>query len=252
MLAIVRRQKIAEIIHKDRKVYVSDLSQLFSVTEETIRRDLEKLESEGLLTRTYGGAITSQHTNEDLPFPLRTTMNLESKQVIAAKAATLINDGDTIAIDASTTCSELMQTLGKSKVDLTVITNSVKIPCDFISSKFNIISTGGTLRAHSFALTGPVAQSTIENYYVDIAIMSCKSLSLDKGIMESNEPEGEIKKKMIQQAEKTILLVDHSKFDKTSFVKLFEFDSFNYIVTDREPASVWMELFRKYDIQVIY
>lgn len=252
MLGIERRQKIAEIIHRDRKVYVSDLSQLFNVTEETIRRDLEKLESEGLLTRTYGGAITNQHTIEDLPFPTRTTMNLESKQIIAVKAADLINDGDTIVIDASTTCLELMQTLKKSKQDLTVITNSVKIPSDFIYSDFNIISTGGTLRAHSFALIGPVAQNTIENYYVDIAVMSCKSLSLDKGIMESNEPEGEIKKKMIQQAEKTILLVDHTKFDKTAFVKLFEFEDFDYIVTDREPSNEWLELLRKHNIQLIY
>lgn len=252
MLGIERRQEIAEIINKDRKVYVSKLSELFDVTEETIRRDLEKLENEGILTRTYGGAITNQHTIEDLSFPTRTTMNLEHKQIIAEKAADLINDSDTIMIDASTTCLELMQKLKKSKKDLTVITNSVKIPNDFIGSNFNIISTGGSLRAHSYALIGPVAQNTIKNYYVDITVMSCKSLSLDKGIMESNEPEAEIKKKMIQQAEKAVLLVDHTKFNKTAFVKLFDFADFDYIVTDREPAEAWMDLFKKHNIQVIY
>jgi len=251
MLALERRQHIIEIIGKDRKVHVPALSQLFSVTEETIRRDLEKLENEGHLTRTYGGAILNQHTNEDLPFPARTSINHEIKQAIAQKAASLIKDGDTIMLDASTTCLELMHSIINKK-SLTIITNSVKITHDFIDSNFTIISTGGVLRAHSLALTGPAAHNTLQNYFVDMAIISCKGLSLNKGVMESNEPEGQLKKSMIEQAEKVILLADHTKFNQTAFIKLFDFDRITYVVTDEVPDNEWLDFFATHDIQVIY
>jgi len=251
MLAIERRQKIVEFIHQDRKVYVSNLSQLFNVTEETIRRDLEKLENENMLTRTYGGAILNQHTNEDLPFPTRKSINGELKQKIALKAAHLINNGTTIMMDTSTTCLELMPLL-QDKRDITIITNSIKIPHDFSTSNFNIISTGGTLRAYSLALVGPVSQHTLHNYHVDMTIMSCKGLSLNKGITESNEPESELKKEMVKQAKKVILLADHSKFDKIAFIKILDFNDIDYLITDCEPTVDWMELLAKHNIQVIY
>lgn len=251
MLGIERRQKIVEIIQQDKKVYVSNLSQLFQVTEETIRRDLEKLENEDMLTRTYGGAVLNQYILEDLPFQTRTSMNHEIKQNIAAKAAKLINDNDTLIIDASTTCLELVQSL-QGKKGITIITNSIKIPYDFISSSFNIISTGGTLRAHSLALVGSAAQNALKNYYVNMAVISCKGLSLDKGIMESNEPESEFKRKMIEQAEIVVLLADHTKFNKTGFVKLLDFNEIDYIITDCEPANDWLELFKTHNIKVIF
>ncbi|MBP2664833.1 MAG: transcriptional regulator, DeoR family [Firmicutes bacterium] len=251
MLAVERRQTIIDLIRKEQKVYVPHLSQQFNVTEETIRRDLEKLENTGILTRTYGGAILTQHTNEDLPFPTRTIMNHELKQAIAQKAAKLISDDDTIMVDASSTSLELIHAI-KNKRNLTIITNSVKITHDFVGAPFTIISTGGILRPHSLALTGPVAHSSLQNYYVDIAIMSCKGLSLDKGIMESNEPESELKKSMISQAEKVILLADHTKFDKTAFIKLFGFEDIDYIVTDSKPSDEWANHLQKHYIELIY
>jgi len=251
MLAIERRQKIVEIIQTDRKVHVSNLSQLFDVTEETIRRDLEKLENDNMLTRTYGGAVLNQHTSEDLSFPTRKSINSELKQKIALKAAQLINNGTTIMMDTSSTCLELLPIL-QDKRDITIITNSIKIPHDFSNSDFNIISTGGTLRAFSLALVGSAAHNTLQNYYVDMTIMSCKGLSLDKGIMESNEPESELKKRMVKQAEKVILLADHTKFNKTAFIKLFDFSYIDYVITDCEPAANWMDLFKEHNIQVIF
>ena len=251
MLGIERRQKIVEFIQKDRRVYVANLSQLFDVTEETIRRDLEKLESENLLTRTYGGAVLNQHTNEDLPFPKRKSTNRELKQKIALKAVDLINDGDTIMMDTSSTCLELLEAL-QCKRDLTIITNSIKIPYDFAHLNFNIISTGGVLRSHSLALVGPIAHDTLQKYYVDMAVMSCKGISLDKGVMESNEPESELKKSMLNQAEKFILLADHTKFNKTAFIKFCSLRSVDYIVTDTKPSEKWLELSESQKIEFLY
>ena len=251
MLGIERRRKIMERLNLDKRVYVNELSTFFHVTEETIRRDLEKLESQDLLRRSYGGAVLNEHTNEDLSFIKRTTINSGDKSVIADKAISLIEDGDTIMIDSSTTCLALMQHL-KQKRDLTIITNSIRLINDFVNSPFTMISSGGVLRANSFALTGASACDTLRKYYVDVSIISCKGLDREKGLMESNEAESSIKQIMLQQAKRTILLADHSKFSKTAFIKTCDFSDLAAIVTDINPGEVWAEFLAKQQVRLIY
>lgn len=251
MLAAERRQLIIEYAKRDKRVLVSELSQQFNVTEETIRRDLEKLEKEGIVTRTYGGAITNEHTNEDLPFATRKSTNSEIKQAIAQKALKYIQDGDTLMMDPSSTSLELLKLLHSYK-KLTVITNSIHMLHESIHSGLNIISTGGSLRASSLSLVGTIAKDTVSKYNVDTVILSCKALSLEKGVMDSNEPECELKKSMIPQSAKVLLLADHSKFDKTAFVKLMDFEQIDVLVTDREPSEEWLNMLHEYGVEVVY
>lgn len=251
MLGLERRQKIMEKIRLDRKVYVSELAKSFKVTEETIRRDLEKLESQDLLRRSYGGAVIAESTSDELSYTRRSTINSESKLAIAEKAASLIHDGDTIMMDSSTTCQALPQRL-KGQRDITVITNSIRLMSDFTNSGFKMICTGGTMRESSCALTGSIACQTLSKYYVDFAFISCKSIDLKKGIMESNESESRVKSVMMQQARKTILLVDHSKFDKTAFVKCDDFEHIDTVVTDDAPSKEWQEYFSEHHISLIF
>ncbi|WIV21280.1 MULTISPECIES: DeoR/GlpR family DNA-binding transcription regulator [Paenibacillus] len=250
MLAAERRQMIIDIANKDKRVLVSELSHKFQVTEETIRRDLEKLEKEGVLTRTYGGAIMNRHSNEDLPFYTRHATNLHIKQEIAQKALSYIHNGDTLMMDPSTSSIELLKILNMRQ-GLTVITSSIILQ-EFAASGHQIISTGGTLRAPSMSLVGTVAHETARKYHVDKFIMSCKALSLDHGIMDSNEAECELKRKMIQQAEQVILLADHTKFDRTAFVHLSHFDNIDVVITDQEPSDPWKQLFQEHEIELIY
>lgn len=251
MLGLERRQKIMEKIRLDRKVYVSELAKSFKVTEETIRRDLEKLESQDLLRRSYGGAVIAESMSDELSYTRRSTINSESKLAIAEKAASLIHDGDTIMMDSSTTCQALLQRL-KGQRDITVITNSIRLMSDFTNSGFKMICTGGTMRESSCALTGSIACQTLSKYYVDFAFISCKSIDLKKGIMESNESESRVKSVMMQQARKTILLVDHSKFDKTAFVKCDDFEHIDTVVTDDAPSKEWQEYFSEHHISLIF
>lgn len=251
MLGLERRQKIMEKIRLDRKVYVSELAKSFKVTEETIRRDLEKLESQDLLRRSYGGAVIAESTSDELSYTRRSTINSESKLAIAERAASLIHDGDTIMMDSSTTCQALLQRL-KGQRDITVITNSIRLMSDFTNSGFKMICTGGTMRESSCALTGSIACQTLSKYYVDFAFISCKSIDLKKGIMESNESESRVKSVMMQQARKTILLVDHSKFDKTAFVKCDDFEHIDTVVTDDAPSKEWQEYFSEHHISLIF
>lgn len=250
MLGLERRQKIMEKIRLDRKVYVADLAKAFKVTEETIRRDLEKLEAQDLLRRSYGGAILTESTSEDLSYKRRSTINSESKLAIAEKAARLIQDGDTIMMDSSTTCQALLQRLKEQK-DITIITNSIRLMNDFMGSGFKMICTGGTMRESSCALTGSITSQTLEKYFVDFAFISCKGIDREKGIMESNESESRIKSIMIRQARKAVLLVDHSKFDKTAFVKCDDFSQIDTIVTDQLPAKEWQDFFHDQHLELM-
>ncbi|MGF7045622.1 DeoR/GlpR family transcriptional regulator of sugar metabolism [Paenibacillus sp. DS2015] len=251
MLAAERRQKTIDLIHQDKRVLVADLSKMFDVTEETIRRDLEKLEKEGIVSRTYGGAMLNRHTNEDLPYTTRNTINMDMKRDIALKALMLINDGDTLMVDPSSTSFEFVKTLG-NKSNLTLITNSINILHEFANTNLNIISTGGSLRYRSLSLVGPISQETVQKYNVDTVIMSCKGLSLDKGVMDSNEPECVLKQHMIRQADRIILLADHMKFDKIAFVKLVDLARIHYLITDQKPSDPWLELLAKHNVEVIY
>ena len=250
MLGLERRQQIMEKLRLEGKVYVSELAKIFKVTEETVRRDLEKLEGQDLLRRSYGGAVLSEHTNEDLSYAKRSSINSESKLSIAAKAMSLIGNGDTVMVDSSTTCYALLQQL-KGKKKLTVITNSIRVMSDFLSSDFTLICTGGTVRTNSCALTGPLACQALSGYYVDFALISCKGLDQKKGLMESNESESEIKELMMNQARKTLLLADHSKFNKTAFVKFAGFEHITTLVTDTPPSPDWQQFLSEKQVQLI-
>ncbi|EGO65539.1 DeoR family transcriptional regulator [Acetonema longum DSM 6540] len=251
ILGIERRQQIMEHLLQDNKVYVGSLSKIFKVTEETIRRDLEKLENEGLLQRSHGGAVLKEPTGEDFSFAKRAAVNCPFKQNLAEKAKFLINDGDTIMVDSSTTALTLMHLLVNKK-NITIITNSIKLLNDFADANFKMISCGGDLRTHSCALVGTAACRALTRYYVDFTVISCKGIDREKGIMESNEAESHIKQQMIRQAKSKLLLVDHTKFDKIAFTKTMDFNEIDYIVTDQEPDALWVSFLRKQNVKLIY
>lgn len=102
------------------------------------------------------------------------------------------------------------------------------------------------------SLVGPVAHDTIQRYNVDTAVISCKGIDMERGITDSNEPECELKKYMLRQANKVILLADHTKFDKTAFTKLIELGQIDFLITDRQPSEVWLKRLNKENIELLY
>lgn len=250
VLGIERRQLILEKLRRDQKVFVADLSDSLQVTQETIRRDLEKLENQGLLQRSHGGAVLVTPGNEDLSFARRTADNYGLKQKIAKKAAGLVRDGTSLMADSSSTVLALFELL-QSKRDLTVVTNSIKLISDYAGAGMELISTGGNLRAHSLSLVGNAACRTLMTYNVDLAIFSCKGLDRTHAVTESNEPEAVVKQVMSRQAKNRVLLADHSKFDQVVFARTLEFIEIDYVITDAEPSRKWLDLFKEHDIQLI-
>lgn len=251
MLGIERRRRIMERLNAEKKVYVPDLAQEFNVTEETIRRDLERLEHEDLLRRSYGGAVLNERTAGALSFARRSFINSEDKNTIAAKAAKLIENGATIMLDASTTSLALLPQL-KGKKDITIITNSARALIEGADLPCTMLSSGGTLRPHSLALTGPSACSMLSDHYADFAFLSCKGLDREQGVMESSEEENAVKQMMLHQSHQLILLADHSKFNQKAFVKTCSFDAIHALVTDNEPDMIWERFCAKEKIRLIY
>lgn len=252
MKAFERRDLIIKELYKHRKVHVAQLAHQFSVSEETIRRDLDKLDKEGIAKKNYGGAILNAHTNEDPPYVSRHQVNIEAKRSIADHVLQLINDGDSLVTDTSSTAFEALRRMTEEKNNLTIITNSLVVLSEFQHSGHKLISTGGILGPETSSFVGPTASQTIRKYNVDVALFSCKALSMTGGLSDSNEEESELKVLMQQQANKVILLVDHSKFDRTAFIQLFSFDRVDYIVTDQKPSEEWIHFLNNYHVSLIY
>lgn len=252
MLALERRNLILEKLQTEKRVVVSELSQLYDVSEETIRRDLDKLEKEGFATKSYGGAVINEDIGIDLPFNVRKNQNVVGKQKMAEIAASLVQDGDHLFLDASTTAVFIAKAL-KDKERLTLITNSIEILIELSDvSGWNIISTGGTMKEGYLAFLGAGAENAIRSYYVDKVFFSCKALDPERGIMESQEPFGSTKKAMLSSARKKILVVDSSKFDQTAFAVAGSLRDVDVVITDKCPDERWLAYFQDLGIECRY
>ena len=167
MLAIERKNEILNKLRTEQRVLVSDLAAHYNVTEETIRRDLDKLEKDGYATKTYGGAIWGNITKSDLSYTIRNKTNVEAKNEIAELVSTLIEDGDHLMMDDSSTSLFTARRL-KEKKDLTIITNSVGLVVELAGMEtWTILSTGGQLKRESLALVGARSLDALRCYHAE-------------------------------------------------------------------------------------
>ena len=251
MLAVERRQKILDLVYRQRTVQVTDLSKFFGVTEETIRRDLQALDGSGLLSRKHGGAIARETEAEDLPYRMRQITNIEAKRKIAALAATLVHDTNAVMIDSSSTAFEVLSALRDHR-DLTLITNSVRIAAEPGATQHSIVSVGGELRKQSMTFVGTLATQAIAKFNADIALISCKAISISGGVMDASLPDAEVKRAFIAAARKVCLLVDGDKFDGSALTSVCPVDQINAVVTDRQPSDAWIKHFQMLGIPILY
>lgn len=252
MLAIERRNAILEKLQAERRVVVSELSQIYKVSEETIRRDLEKLENDGFVIKSYGGAVINENANVDLPFNIRKKRNVISKKKIAEVISSRIKDGTSIMLDASSTAVYIAKAL-KERKNLTLITNSIEILIEmFDTPNVNVLSTGGAMREGSFALVGPQTDKMLKSYHVDVAIVSAKGFDLETGMTDTEELHANNKKTMLHAGREKVLAVDSSKFGKTAFTEIGTLEDISMVVTDAKPDEVWLQAFKEYGIECIY
>ncbi|WP_366247116.1 DeoR/GlpR family DNA-binding transcription regulator [Terribacillus aidingensis] len=248
MLVAERQRKIVELVNERASVRVTELSSLFHVTEETIRRDLEKLEREQLLHRSHGGAVRIEEGATEIAHEAREVMRMQEKQAIAKAAVSEIQTGERIILDASTTAWYMAKEL--PNMPLTIITNSIKVAlaCS-LKDQIRVISLGGQLLSKSLSFVGPLTERSLTTYYVDKTFLSCKSVHLEHGLSDSNEQQAIVKKKMIEIAGKTILLADSSKFGKRAFATITELGRISKVYTDAGIDSATKSYFEKQNME---
>lgn len=248
-----RLESIRTLVRTEKRVVVSELSRQFDVTEETIRRDLEKLEKEGLVARTYGGAVLNMgDAGVRINYNRRAQTNVEEKRAIARIAAELIpKRGAAIGADSSSTVMETVHLIS-DREDLLLMTYSANILRELGDAEIKIMSTGGLLNKKSYSFQGVIARNTIQDYNTDVVLVSCKGLQLDAGVFDTDEDEAEIKRLLVAKSQRVILLADHTKFGQVAFAKLFDLDQVDTVVTDRRPSDDWVEQFAARGIHLQY
>lgn len=250
MLAVTRKSKIRDILTERKSITVSELSAYFKVTEETIRRDLKSLEDLGFLTRTYGGAFIQDGVENTVNVSIREVAFVDSKTAIAKASRHLINNGDSIYLDSSTTSLFIAKAIKEMR--LTVVTNSLLIvdelsTCDTI----HLICIGGSLQRDDKAFHGSSVFDLLDKFYLDKTFMSCRSLSIENGITDSSESIGAIRKKLLTRSDKVFVVADYSKFNKTSFLHICNFNDINGIISDFEYTQEWRDFLQKSNVEII-
>lgn len=232
MLVAERYELIVQLVNERGSIRVTELSELCSVTEETIRRDLDKLEQAGRLKRSHGGAVSVKEAQLEIPYFEREVTRAQEKMRIAEEAVKLIQPHDRILLDASTSAWYMAKIM--PDIPITILTNAVKVATELSTKeKIEVISLGGRLSPRSLSFVGPIAEKTLESFHVNKLFFSCKGVHLERGISESGELQARLKQKMIEAADEVILLADSSKFGVKSFTQVASLSMVDRIISDQ-------------------
>ncbi len=255
MLQSERRRRIIDLVQQEGQVTVADLCQMFGVSEMTIRRDLRDLDREGLLRRVHGGAVSNLGRSYEPPYRFRATRNVEAKQAIGRKAAEMIMDGDSIALDVGTTTLEIARAL-HGKRNLTIVTSSLPIANEIVANlsletDVRLILTGGIVRAGELSMTGSIAEHTYSVLHVDKAFIGIGGISLEAGLTEYNLDDALVKQPLIEHARERIVVADGSKLGRTTFAFVAPLSAIDVLVTDRSAPQDIVQALRSAGIQVV-
>lgn len=252
MRGVERQEQIKSFVHASQRVTVAELSERWGVTEETIRRDLDKLAEQGFVTRIHGGAIWNVTVSRSgARFLERQNRQAPAKRAIARSAEGLIRGCTTISADASTTVLEALRVVG-DEAHLKVVTNATAPLTSSDNLSFQLISSGGVFNSNALAFQGEAAAQVIQRYHVDLALIGCAGLDLVEGVTDSNEAEVAVKRAIVGQADRVAVLADHTKFGRVALLKLTDLDHISYLITDERPAQEWVNRCEELGVELIF
>jgi DeoR/GlpR family transcriptional regulator of sugar metabolism len=251
LLAEKRHQFLLDAIRGKGRVLVTDAAQELKVTEVTVRRDLSYLEKNGLLKKTYGGAVVAA-AEMDLSVRYRQTRNLAAKRIIGRLAADLINDGDNIYLEAGSTCYEIIPHLLKKK-GLTIIVNSLHLMSRLHEQlPHKIVILGGQYRQERMDMIGPTAELGISQLSGFTAFTGADDIDIEAGISGADVATVSFTKMVLKRASRVIFVGDRTKFDNPALYKIADIDGLDAIVTNVYPGDEWAKVCREKEIQLIW
>ncbi len=229
------------ILREQPGTRVPDLARFLEVSEGTIRNDLRALADSGQLTRVWGGGIPMEKHGESPTFIARARVNQGPKRAIARMAASLVMDGDSVLLDASTTVFQMAHFL-QERHNLTIITNGIGVGRELARDPSNtVIMLGGILRPDGSAVTRPLEEHTLRNLHIKIAFMSSSGFSIEAGLTEVDLHEAQLKRTMIASAGQLVALIDSSKFGKVDLTSCARIEQISHIFTDGGLSVAWRE-----------
>lgn len=254
-MKITRIHKIQEMLKKEKNLSLNDLCDTFNVSKNTIRRDINYLESQGIIKKVYGGIILNEPlTDAPEPFLLRTSKHTLQKQHVARVAASFVKDNDVIFIDSGTTTMHMLPYLLQVQ-NLTIITASVNVinvaALHAESRKFNLIATGGVLYYPSMAFTGPSVLNYLDTYNISKIFLASTGISLENGATNASIAENEIKRKLMTKSGQKFLLIDASKLDVASLVSFTPLSALDYLIIDSLPPQKYVSYCQEHHIKLI-
>lgn len=250
MLGIERRQNILDLLSEKKFLSVHRLASLLYASESTIRRDLDALAKLGLISRTFGGAALIEGMNAEIPLAIREDKYNQQKETIAMLASKLIHQDDILIIDSSSTAFKLIPYIKKTN---TVITNSPKVSMELAEQAHaGVYSTGGHLRENSLSYVGRSAKKSVELFNCDTMFFSCVGMSMEKGMTDTSEEEAELKVVMMEHSRVKAAMIDSSKFNLLTFIKICDFQAIDYLITDKKPSDQWIQFLEENQVNLIY
>jgi DeoR family transcriptional regulator, aga operon transcriptional repressor len=249
-----RRRRIRALIEEHSQGTVADMSQRFGVSAVTIRADLAALETSGAIVRIHGGAVPRRDSDE-LSIDVKQTLHRAEKMRIAAAAAELIRDGETIILDSGTTTAEIAKQIrGLKLTAINVITNALNIAVLLANCPHvNLIIPGGVLRQKSWSLSGPQAEAALRDLQADRLFLGVDSLDPEVGLMTPYVLEAQLNAQMIRIARQVVAVTDSSKLLRRNLSVIAPVEQVHLLITDRgaSPAAVEAVRARGVDVRLV-
>lgn len=249
MLSMERREKLKTIFLQHKNVTVAEMAKLFNVSTETIRRDFNYLSDIGFITKTYGGATLKYRANSLVTRKEKVGILVENKRLIAKQAAKFIQPNDCIFLDHSTTVFEMCNEI--ENLPLTVITNSLSVINRLAGiSSIKLITPGGNYVDSEQGFFGLEAIRFLQKHHLDKAFISCRNIDMVRGLNDSDEMVSEMRRNIINSADYTYLLVDHTKFNKSAFISTSDFSKISFLITDKKVDKEWREFLKEANVKL--
>lgn len=252
MLGENRKEIIIKLLNKQGTVKVADLQKIFNTSLQTVRRDLEILEKEGVIKKVYGGAILNKSFLQPLSLETREKSSLNEKDEISNTALKFIDEGDSIALNDSTTNLMIAKKLSEHFKNLTIITNSLEIISTLSEVKgFNVILAGGILNSENKAFYGEITENILDKFVINKAFICVSSFSLKNGITDYPLEEVKIQQKLMEISQNSFIIADSNKLESSSLIKVRDISEKEILITDHNIPKEIEENYKNAKITII-
>ncbi|AVM68263.1 hypothetical protein C3V36_02730 [Lachnospiraceae bacterium oral taxon 500] len=253
MLSIDRKSEIYNKFLQNKTLTIKKMAEELDVSEQTVRRDFKELEKAGIITMFYSGAKLNEKAlpTINVDFSVRQKLTLREKEDMAKLIKDVFEEKDSIFLDNSSTVFTMIDVI--KDISMTVVTNAIMVAYKFLTySNVSTVLLGGLIDNKNKCTNDNICLETLDKYHFNKAFISCSSVSIEKGITDSNVSIAQLRRKVMENSETVYLLVDSTKFNKISLIHIDDFSHIDYLVTEKKPSEEWMTFLQEKEVNVIY